>query len=227
MTHLVSNHMSFQKLSAFGEPQISSAATIAHGWRKLPSTLPELTDFLHGGLPFASVIEWGLPWGHEVREVVLSLLAMTTSHRWDQPLWSLWVHTRERICVYPPAWEARGIDLSFIRFAYSRKPLDDLRAIFLDPFFKVIILDLSHGSSLKPEEMAFLARTARQQNQMIIILRDYLLSPQKGNVWAKLRLNCWRVDHQKLQLRIVKGLPPANLSLSMSLIGRKKPNHHC
>ena len=42
------------------------------------SHLPELDDFLGGGLPLGAVSEWGLPPGRGGRELVASFVASVT-----------------------------------------------------------------------------------------------------------------------------------------------------
>jgi hypothetical protein len=84
----------------------------------------------------------------------------------------------------------------------------------MDPFFKMIIFDGCSG--LTTEDCQFLAQQARRYKQIVMILRDYELSARRGNVWAKIRVNCWRQPLKGLYyLQSVKGLPPRQLTLKL------------
>ena len=120
--------------SKLGTDDFLSSMRVIHDEQLLSSSHEQLTAFLKGGLPFGALTEWGLPWGHELREMILSFIS--TKKKRPHPLWTLWIHTRPNIFIYPPAWKARGIDLAFIRFAFSQQPLIDLRSALLDSFFK-------------------------------------------------------------------------------------------
>ena len=187
---------------------------------KLSSNFSELDDFLEGGLPTGSVSEWGMPLaqgGHSLLVTWLAHLAQT-----DEPPLVLWTYARAQLRVYPPAWASRGVDLSRIRFASSAKPLSDLRPVFLDPLFKVIVIDSPRGFT--DDDCAFLARRARANGQTILLLRDFFLGGKRGNVWAPLRFNCW-VDtaSQQFRLRVVKGLSPRQLALDAKAIEEGLP----
>lgn len=169
----------------------------------------QLERFLEGGLRFGELCEWGSPWGLAGREVILSFL----SYPKESPLWSIWIQSKSGIDINAPAWTSRGVNLKYTRFAYSKDVLKELKPIFLDPFFKVIIID--SPTNFTPQDCAFLARQAKLNNQVIILLRDYFLTPRIGNIWAKLRLNCWKDDQtQKLCIKVVRGLSPRQLVLT-------------
>ena len=123
---------------------------------------------------------------------MVSFLANATSGAWDggQRLWCLWVSARPQFAPYPPAWKAAGVDLRRLRFAQSRAPVRDLKPLFIDTFFRVLVLD--NPLELSYEDCCFLSHQARQNRQLILILRDQHLSPSQANVSAKLRLNLWR-----------------------------------
>ncbi|MFW7380219.1 MAG: hypothetical protein ACOH5I_15505 [Oligoflexus sp.] len=178
---------------------------------RLPATLPEMNHFFQGGLRWGELSEWGSPWGGGCREVLLLFLAAAHRQTSTQPYWCLWVHDHTDVSVYPPAWQARGINLKYIRFAVTKKPLQDLKAAFTSSFFKLIILDCT--TAIHHDDCCFLAQQARRHRNITIVIRNYFLSPHKGNVWAKTRVNCW---HDPLQgnfyLKSVKGLAPKQLS---------------
>jgi hypothetical protein len=67
-----------------------------------------------------------------------------------------------------------------------------------------------------------MARRARVNGQVILLLRDFFLSPTRGNVWTKLRLNCW-LDHSadQYQLQVIRGLSPRQLSLNADVLNER------
>lgn len=172
---------------------------------KLCSGIKPLDEFLHGGLPFSSLIEWGIPFGNGGRRLMASFLARATTGRWESPqdgglargqrLWCLWISARPQLALYPPAWRAAGVDLRHLRFVRNGSPVRDLKSLFIDPFFRVVVID--NPTELSTGDCCFLAHQARKNNQLIVILRDQLLSPfatsdSNSNVWARLRFNTWR-----------------------------------
>jgi hypothetical protein len=184
---------------------------------KLCCGIKQLDEFLHGGFSFGTLIEWGAPFGNGARHLMASFLAVATGrpHYRASPLkdrsggsdwptnpttnaptddlggaskhWCLWVSARERFNPYPPAWRAAGVDLDRVRFAYTKAPIRDLRTLFIDDFFRVIVLD--GPMQLTLDDCAFLSRHARLNRQIIVVIRDHLLSPSQHNVWARVRLN--------------------------------------
>jgi hypothetical protein len=125
----------------------------------------------------------------------------------------LWVYGKPELTIYPPAWQARGLPIERMRFACSQAPLEDLRPVFLEPLFKIIVLDTPMNFS--DEDCAFVVRQARQNNQLVIVIRDFFLGIRSSNVWSKIRLNCWfDSSTQKYNLRVVRGLPPRHIVFS-------------
>jgi hypothetical protein len=130
-----------------------------------------------------------------------------------RPDWLLWVYGKPELTIYPPAWQARGVPLERMRFACSQKPIEDLRPVFLEPLFKVIVLDTP--KSFTDDDCAFVARQARQNHQLVIVIRDFFLGVRSSNVWSRIRLNCWfDSGTQKYNLRVVRGLPPRHILFS-------------
>jgi len=125
----------------------------------------------------------------------------------------LWVYGKPELTIYPPAWHARGMPLERMRFACSQAPLEDLRPVFLEPLFKIIVLDTP--KTFTDEDCAFVVRQARLNNQLVIVIRDFFLGNRSSNVWSKIRLNCWFDSvTQKYNLRVVRGLPPRHIVFS-------------
>lgn len=185
--------------------------------RRLASGVPDLDDAFHGGLVFGSITEWGVPLGRGGREIVLRFLAAATrAHTNSRPLLVLWIFLTPMLSIYPPAWEARGITLTRIRFARSCEPLRDLKPVFLDPVFSIVVLDALPG--LDEPALAYLAAQARRNGQMILLLRNELLGNRYGNVWAKQRVNCWRegVQSTRYAIQPVRGLPPLPKTIELA-----------
>jgi hypothetical protein len=199
-----------------------AAASGKPSGQKLRSSIEALDDFLGGGLPRGAITEWGAPLGLGGRDVLLAWLAQATQDRAPQdderPVWALWVHARDHLMVYPPAWLARGVALQRMRFACSTKPLAELRPVFMEPLFRIIVLDAPR--QFTDDDCAFVARQARLNDQTVVLIRDAFLGPDRGNVWARLRINCWfEPAERRYTLRVVRGLPPRQLALGEDEIG--------
>ena len=180
--------------------------------RRLISGIADLDQILDGGLPYGSLIEWGLPYGQGGREILCRFLASATSN--PLSLWCLWIVAKQDLTLYPPAWAARGVQLDKLRITRSEKPLETLRPVFSSPVFNIIVID--SPSQLSNEDCAFLQRQARQKQQIIMILRNRSLAPQRGNVWAKLRINAWQERTQdRYCIQVIRGLSPRQISLKM------------
>lgn len=173
---------------------------------KLCFGIRALDKFFGGGISFGSLIESGLPLGGGGRRIWVQLLAAATSGTFDgQKRWCLWISAGQQPRVYPPAWQALGVDLKHLRFASSNSPLSDLKTVFLDNFFQVIVID--QASPLKAEEHVFLAQCARHYNKIIIVCRQTLLSNKDSNTSAKFRLNItYESSHGMLELSAIRGL---------------------
>lgn len=197
---------------------------------KLPCNINLLDTYFDGGLPMGGLVEWGAPLGRCGRDVALAWLAGAaqsggsrfrsgythtplSTETGEAPNWMLWVYGKPELTIYPPAWQARGVPLERMRFASSQKPLEDLRPVFLEPLFKIIVLDTP--KSFTDDDCAFVARQARQNNQLVIVIRDFFLGVRSSNVWSKIRLNCWFDSvEQQYNLRVVRGLPPRHIVFS-------------
>lgn len=175
---------------------------------RLSSGHPLLDDFLDGGLCWGELSEWGMPWGQSLRELILGFLIRAQE---AEPSWILWIYGRSDISINPLAWQARGLDLSWIRFARAERPLQELKPLFLSAFFRIIVID--DALRLQDDDCAFLARQARRHEQIMILLRPHSLSQGRGNVWAKTRVNCWQdLTQERLFAKIVKGRKPRQIT---------------
>lgn len=174
---------------------------------KLCSAVPSLDAALGGGLPYGQLSEWGLVPGGEGRRAIVAFLRQLES-----PV--LWVYPDDDVQVYPPAWQAQGLDLTRLYFAVSQTIMADLRPAFLQDGFGAIVLDRPVG--LKVGDVAFLCHQVKKRPQHIFILRPYRLSARQGNVFAKKRLNCWR-QHPSgpFEVHGVRGLQPERLVIDV------------
>jgi hypothetical protein len=100
--------------------------------------------------------------------------------------------------VYPPAWQALGVDLSKLYFARSKQPCVELKPLFLEALFSVIILD---HATLKTADFAFLASRARYNQQVIFIIQNRKLQQAKASV--KVRMNSY-YQHGKHHIDLLK-----------------------
>ncbi len=170
-----------------------------------------LDEFLEGGLASGAVSEWGMPAGQGAREIVLSIVGRVTAAE----MLVLWVNGQDALEVYPPAWSARGVDLRFIRFATAKKPIELLKPVFLEPLFRLVVLD--SPKNLSGEEWAFMARQARAMEVHVMVLQNFFLSGRRGNIWARLRVNCRQrsngVRGDGWQLEAVRGTARQPLDL--------------
>jgi len=180
---------------------------------KLASCVKRVDDFLEGGLPFGGMTEFGMPLGKEGRVLALKYVANATQGIRTKPLWTLWISSHETFRVFPPAWFARGVSPARILFAQSDRPLRDLKRAISNPIFKLIILDSPR--KFTREDCFFVNRQARQNRQLVMLLRDFFLSNRQGNIWANLRLNCWkRHASGEFIIRVIRGLSQRELSVS-------------
>ncbi len=185
--------------------------------QKLASCIREVDDFLDGGLPFDSITEVGMPLGREGRILLLKFLANATNGLQMEPFWSLWVSSHQDVSVFPPAWFARGIDPSRIVFTNSKAPVQDLKRALINPFFKLIVLD--SPMRFTQDDCFFVKTQAKSNHQLVILLRNFFLSNNRGNVWAKLRFNCWKQHgNRRFIIKIIRGLPKRQLCIDEELL---------
>ncbi|MBU2515085.1 hypothetical protein KJ966_27510 [bacterium] len=179
------------------------------GWDqspKLGSCIREIDDFLGGGLPFNGITEFGMPLGKEGRTVLLKFLVNATRGLQAKPIWTLWVSSHQDFSVFPPAWFAKGVSPSRMIFSSAAFPAQELKRAIINPLFKLIVLD--SPQRFTREDCFFINSQARFNQQLVILLRNFFLSNKCGNVWAKLRFNCWKQHARgKFIIKTVKGLP--------------------
>jgi len=184
---------------------------------KLASCVETIDAFLEGGIPFGSITEFGMPLGREGRALILKFLANATQGKQTKPLWTLWASSHEDFQVFPPAWFAKGVSASRIVFTHSQKPLRDLKRAIMHPLFKVIILD--SPQKFTKDDCSFISRQARANRQLVVLLRNFFLSNRQGNIWAKLRINCWkRHNTREFVLKVIHGLSHRQLTIREEIL---------
>ncbi len=136
-----------------------------------------LTSFRAG-----SVMELGMKPGFDLRRYVAMGLAAITHQGWV-----LWVNGHSEVAVFPPAWFALGVNARRMVFAEGVSSLQVLKPVFVQPLFKVIVLD--GPFRLLASDWAFLAGQSRHNGLSVVVIRPYWLSNRNGNIWATVRAN--------------------------------------
>ncbi len=183
---------------------------------RLSSTVHPLDKALNGGLPIGGIVEWGMPLGGRSRELLLPWLAsITTPLNYTAPGWVLWAYSWDYLSIYPPALAARGVSLAYTRFAKTTSPLEDLRPVFLQPFFRLIILDAP--AKLSDQDLSFIARQARQLKQCIVIIRNSYLTSAQSHALVRTRLNShYIVEKDEFRLDVLRGGSPTSVHVPRS-----------
>lgn len=150
------------------------------------------------------LVEWGIPPGMNGRLIPLQLLK-------NQIPPSLWIYHHHGLGVFASSWISHGVDLQRLFFICSENPVRELRPIFLEDTFKRIIIDAP--KKFNSGDMAFVSQQARQQGQIVFLIRHYFLSAKQGNPHASLRINTWQNGQRAFSLQVVKGAGPARISL--------------
>ena len=187
-------------------PHLKKASEIEQTTQAPLTRCTPLNRFLEDSIHHGQVSEWGMPWGHMTRYLLLLFLAEAT----QSGQWCLWLHKREDLNIFAPSWLSFGVDLTKFRSTHFDGTLDGFRPVFMEPFFKIIIID----SQIHKKELPFLAKRARLQKQLIFVIHDNHLSGRYANPWAKTRFNSWYDSiEQRFYLRPIKGLSSRQLSL--------------
>ncbi|MCP4432453.1 MAG: hypothetical protein GY806_15880 [Gammaproteobacteria bacterium] len=165
------------------------------GSKKLVSGICQL-DSLFSNVRAGDIIEWGIPPGLNGRLIPLQFLKQ------DMPV-SVWIYHHHNLAIFASSWISHGIDLNRLYFIRSSSPVSELRPLFLEDTFKQIIIDSPRH--LSTGDLAFLATQARQNRQIIFLIRHFFLSPEKGNAYAGIRLNSWQGNKAEFSIQIIKG----------------------
>jgi hypothetical protein len=175
----------------------------------LKSSISELDTLLDGGIRPGCIVEWGLPPGSFGRRIPVLFL------RGNIPP-AVWIYSFSDVAVYAPAWASRGVVLSRIFFIQSDQPFTQLRPIFLEDSFKIIIIDAPRRCS--KGELAFAVAQARLNRQIIFLIRNRLLSVRQGNTFAQIRINCSQYKNGFYRLDLIKGRRCGKICLSSTRV---------
>jgi hypothetical protein len=166
--------------------------------------IPPLDDAFSGRLSFGALYELGVPLGKGGLEIILSVIGKASKKHFSDGM-VLWITPESSpLRVFPPGWLSYGIALEHIYFTATDTPMQSLKPVFLESGFKVVVFD--NPLKLKDDDFAFLAIEARKSKQLIFVLRDYFLTSDKGNVWAKARVNIYKDSTGVFILDSLRGL---------------------
>ncbi|MEM7562358.1 MAG: hypothetical protein AAF353_04810 [Pseudomonadota bacterium] len=159
----------------------------------------EVLDECFNEVKPGDLIEWGIPPGFNGRLIPLQLLK-------QQSALSVWIYHHHGLGVFASSWISHGVDLQRLFFICSENPVKELRPLFLEDTFKRIIIDAPRNFS--EGDMAFVSQQARQQGQIVFLIRHYFLSQKRGNPHASLRINTWQSGRRAFSLQVIKGNKP-------------------
>ena len=163
------------------------------------------------------LVEWGIPPGLNGRLVPLQLL------KHDIPP-SVWIYHHHGLGVFAASWISHGIDLQRLFFICSDHPVRELRPLFLEDTFKRIVIDAPRRFS--DGDMAFVSQQARQQGQIVFLIRHFFLSGKRGNPHASLRINTWQSGKGAFSLQVVKGANRERISLPYAVVAEDHAPYH-
>mgnify|MGYP002713075985 FL=1 len=190
--------------------QLRSARQLAETQPNVFSSGIEVLDEAFAGTVRAGhIIEWGIPRGRNGRRIPLLFLR-------EQALPAVWVYGDPELRIYAPAWASFGIDLQKLFYIRSEQPVQQLRPLFVDDSFKIIVLDAPR--KLSRGDIAFISQQARYNRQLVFIIRHYFLSAGRGTAQAAMRVNCWQNTQGDYQLHFIKGKQISRLSLQPKVV---------
>ena len=163
------------------------------------------------------LIEWGIPPGFNGRLIPLQLLKQ------QHPL-SVWIYHHHGLGVFASSWISHGIDLQRLFFICSENPVKELRPLFMENTFKRIIIDAPRKFSAG--DMAFVSQKAREQGQIVFLIRHYFLSQKRGNPYASLRINTWQSGKRSFSLQLIKGAKTGRVSLPYRAIAEEHGHYN-
>lgn len=166
-------------------------------------------DKLFSTIKPGDVIEWGIPPGLNGRLIPLQFLKQ------DVPT-SVWIYHHHGLAIFASSWISHGVDLSRLYFICSANPVRELRPLFLEDTFKRIIID--SPKVLTNGDLAFITRQARQQRQIVFLIRHYFLSQKKGNAHASLRLNTWQGQGGEFSIQVIKGARAGRIKIPSKVL---------
>ena len=120
--------------------------------------------------------EVGIP--HAGRKVILSSLNPEKKIIWIS-------NSKSNTTFFPSGWTDLSLDKIF--FLKIENVIKDAKPVFLQPCFDTIVID--GFRNLRDDDLAFMAIQARAHKIQIILVRDFFLTPNIGNIWARSRFN--------------------------------------
>lgn len=171
----------------------------------LRSNVPELDELFANELVAGRIFEWGLPQGQNGRIVPLAFLRGAIPP-------TVWIYPQLGFDIYPPSWASQGIDLNRIFFVRSDEPLKQLRPLFLEDTFKILVIDSPQKFS--KGDLSFVAQKVRENKQLLFLIRNHFLSPRFGNPFARMRVNCSQNARGGYTLQWIKGGALKRMDLS-------------
>jgi len=169
----------------------------------------ELDELFSNGVQPGKLIEWGLPQGRNGRIFPILFL------RREIPP-TIWIYADLGLDIYAPAWASHGVDLGRIFFLKCDNPVKELKPLFLDDTFKIIIID--SPKKLSRGDLSFISVQARANKQIIFLIRNYFLSPRIGNPFAHIRVNCSQNYKGIYSVNFIKGKNVKKILLTDSRI---------
>ncbi|GEM_PF-2829420 len=167
---------------------------------------PQLRLWQKHGFNPGQLIEWGAPFGHDARSIILNFLLDSAG-----PI--LWIYSNPNTQPYPPAWAARGASLDQFYFIHCEEPVRRLRPIFMEPTFRVIVLDAPQR--VYKGELSFITPWLRKNEQTLFLIRPYFLSQKRGNPFSHQRINiCFDAGQNNYYIHSIRGGHRPSLTLS-------------
>ena len=177
----------------------------------LYSGIEALDECFSGVMP-GDVVEWGIPPGLNGRLIPLQFLR----HRIPP---SLWIYHHHGLGIFASSWIGHGVDLQRLFFICAENPVGELRPVFLEDTFKRIIIDAPRRFS--SGDMAFVSQQAREQGQIVFLIRHYFLSGKQGNPHASLRVNTWQSGKRCFALQVIKGSGKGRINLPYAAVAEE------
>ena len=153
-------------------------------------------DACFATLKAGDLIEWGIPPGLNGRLIPLQFLKQKIPP-------SIWIYHHHGLGVFASSWISHGIDLRRLFFICSAQPVKELRPLFLEDTFKRIIID--SPKIFSSGDLAFVSQQARENQQVVFLIRHYFLTQKRGNPYASLRINTWQNANNEFCLQTIKG----------------------
>ena len=194
----------------FADPALQQQLTSARKLKVANRPVAELCsgitvlDNLLSAIKPGDLVEWGIPPGLNGRLLPLQFLKR-------QIPTSVWIYHHHGLGIFASSWISHGVDMRRLFFICSANPVKELRPLFLEDTFKRIIIDSPKKFNMG--DLAFVARQARKQGQIIFLIRHYFLSPKQGNAHASLRLNTWQGENGDFSIRVIKGHQPGLITI--------------